>query len=85
VAGSIDTNGPPVARIEATDEDGVLLVMEPNGNNNFFRHYPFHGTLSVVARGLDGGTIAMPARAPDGACNRCHRPGGAAPRVHGPS
>ena len=84
VAGSVDTRGPPVARIEVTDEKGVTAVMEPNGNDNFFRHYPLAGALKAVAWGPDGRAITMPFAAPDGACNRCHRAGGAAPPVHGP-
>jgi hypothetical protein len=83
-AGSVDKAGSAISRIEATDRDGVTAVMYPNGLSNFFQHYPLAGPLRVVAYGPDGRSIAMQEPAPDGACNRCHRPQGAAPRIHGP-
>jgi hypothetical protein len=84
VAGSVALEGRPVERIEATDEDGFTVSMAPNPFSNFFRHYPVRGSLDVRVYGPDGGVARMPTRAPDGACNRCHRRGGPAERVHGP-
>src|SRR5438132_11697787 len=40
VAGSVDPLGPPVARLEVVDANGVVAVMAPNAFANFFRHYP---------------------------------------------
>ncbi len=84
VGGSIDPNGPPVARIVVTDVTGDTRTMAPNPYGNVFAHFTLTPPLRAVAYGPDGGALAMKTAAPDGNCNTCHRAGGAAPPIHGP-
>jgi hypothetical protein len=84
VAGSVDPMGAPVARVVVTDALGNRAEMAPDPYGNFFRHLPLTAPLVAVAFGPDGRARAMPMPAPHAACNECHRPGGAAPRISGP-
>jgi hypothetical protein len=85
VAGSVDPLGAPVARVLVVDAKGAVADMAPNPYSNFFRHLQLEAPLRVTVFSPDGRALTMPALAPSGACNRCHRvEGGTARMVHGP-
>jgi hypothetical protein len=84
VAGSIAHDSPPVATVIVEDSVGGSAVASPNPFGNFFRHNRLVPPLRATIIGVDGKAITMSAPAPDGACNRCHRDGGAVPMLHAP-
>jgi hypothetical protein len=84
VAGSVDLDAPPVARVVVVDAVGLRYDMAPNSYGNFFRHYTLVPPIAAVEPVRDGGSLAMPWGAPHGDCNACHAPSGGAPPIHGP-
>jgi len=84
VAGSVDQQGPAIARVVVTDRLGQLVKVVPNAFGNFFRHRKLSPPLYPVVFGPDGQTLAMEQDAPNGDCNACHREGGSASMLHGP-
>lgn len=84
VAGSIDPEGPEVARIVVTDGDGNVANMVPNGFDNFFRHLRLTPPLTATVYGKDGQALSMKDPASSGDCNACHRPEGSAAPLRGP-
>jgi hypothetical protein len=84
VAGSVDTSGPPVARVVVTGADGDVADMAINPFGNFFRHFPLATPVRAVALGPDGAATAMQQLAPSADCNACHFVGGPVPPISGP-
>ena len=82
VAGSVDHEGPRIARITVLGAEGGKAEMAPNEFDNFFRHIQLTPPLEVTVLGVDGLTSTMPMPADSGSCNRCH--GDWLPLVHAP-
>lgn len=84
VAGSVDREGPAIARVVVTDRLGQSVDVVPNAFGNFFRHRKLKPPLYPVVFGPDGRALAMQGPAPSGDCNSCHREGGSASMLRGP-
>jgi hypothetical protein len=79
VGGSVDRNGPPVARVVVVDARGEIADVAPNPFSNFFRHFPLVPPFRAKVIGPDGRVLEMKEDAPTADCNRCHTRG-----IHGP-
>ncbi len=84
VAGSVDVDGPPIARVVVTDARGRRAIMAPNPYGNFFRHVRLEPPLEVLVEAVDGRVLEMQSKSPHGSCNGCHRPEGPAWPIAGP-
>jgi hypothetical protein len=84
VAGSIDPDGPPVARVVVSDGHGNVADMVPNGFGNFFRHLQLTPPLTATLYGADGRALTMQTPAESADCNSCHGAGRSAPPLRGP-